>query len=101
LAGYAGDSVVGQAVPVQSALSGQDLWVGTDPTNRVFVLVSTSSSVQAGELVSFSGSVVANPDGFGTNLALPSSDAAQLASEGAHIEVQAVTVQAGATTGRP
>ncbi len=96
-------SLVGQAItardtPVQAVPANEGFWIGTGTGNRVWVQMSTSKesavTVRAGKEVSFRGRVVANDPGFVTGLHVPSTDAAQLRNEGAHIVVEATDVTA-------
>lgn len=62
LAPYAGRTVHGNAVPVQSVVADEGFWVGTSETDRVYVIYRTGGGesppdVDAGQLVNFVGSL--------------------------------------------
>jgi hypothetical protein len=92
LRGFAGSTVTADSVPVESVPADEGFWIGSG-TDRVWVelVVQPGESpytVRAGDLVTFTGRMVAHEDTFGPSLAVTGDDAAQLARQGAHIEVE-------------
>jgi len=93
LTGFVGRTVTAQRATVESVPADEGFWVGSG-TDRIWVQLvaqpgESPFTVRAGELVTFNGQMVAHDDTFGTQLGLAGADAAQLAREGAHIEVVA------------
>ncbi|GAA1878997.1 hypothetical protein GCM10009836_70510 [Pseudonocardia ailaonensis] len=91
LRAYTGRTVTAESVPVESVPADEGFWVGTG-TDRVWVelVVQPGESpytVRPGDLVTFTGRMVAHDATFGPSLDLTGDDAAQLARQGAHIEV--------------
>ncbi|MGI8698557.1 MAG: RNA polymerase sigma factor [Mycobacteriales bacterium] len=99
---YVGRTVTATRVAVPSVAADEGFWVGTSPTNRVWVQLRVRSggesrdSAKAGQIVSFQGVVVANPPGFPERLGVtPAEGAAQLERQGAHISVDSQVLHLG------
>lgn len=88
----AGQAATGKQVVVQSVPANEGFWVGTSETDRVWVqLIGRGESpekVTPGAKASFTGKIVANPPNYPATVGLTAAEgAAQLTSQGAHIEV--------------
>lgn len=94
---FVGQASEGRTVRVQSVPSDESFWVGTSNTNRVFVHLALSPrespfNVQAGEMVTFSGTVKAVPSDVGSRFALTAAEGlGDLRTQGAYIEATKVT----------
>jgi RNA polymerase sigma factor (sigma-70 family) len=98
LAHYAGRRVQGTAARVQLVAADEGFWVGGAAPNRVWVrLTGTRESpfrVRAGQRVSFSGRMVANPPRFAADAGVDAAEgAALLERQGYHIEVAAARLR--------
>lgn len=92
------EPVVATLVPVLAVPADEGFWIGTE-AERVWVqLVDPGESpvdVDPGDLVSFTGELAANADGFVDQLGLPEDQAAALTELGYHIEVPADDITMG------
>ena len=87
-----GQTASGRAVPVQSVPADEGFWIGTGPTDRMWVQLSTSteSAVQIvpGQLLDLSGPVVSHGADFAAKAGVSAQDGAeQLTRQAAHLEV--------------
>ena len=93
LARVSGQSVTGSAVQVLSVPADEGFWVGATDTRRVWVqLVGAAGEspyqVRQGDLVDFTGTVVAHDPGFAATVGVDDAEGAdQLSAQGQHIEV--------------
>ncbi|MCZ2815252.1 hypothetical protein [Modestobacter sp. VKM Ac-2984] len=89
---------VATLVPVLAVPTDEGFWIG-NAQSRIWVqLVEPGESpvnVNPGDLVSFTGEVVPNADGFVESLSLPADQAAALTDLGYHVEVPAGDVTVG------
>ncbi|MCZ2837617.1 hypothetical protein [Modestobacter sp. VKM Ac-2985] len=89
---------VATLVPVLAVPTDEGFWVGNEQSRIWVQLVEPGESpvsVAPGDLVSFTGEVVPNADGFVEGLALPADQAAALTALGYHVEVPAGDVTVG------
>ncbi len=93
---FVGQPAEGRTVRVLSVPADEGFWVGTSPTNRVFVHLSLTPrespfNVQAGEMVTFSGTMKAVPPDAGTRWGLTAAEGLEdLRRQGAYIEATSV-----------
>ena len=92
LAPFVGQPAGGAPAPVQSVPADEGFWVGTSPTNRMWVQLTgvgeSQDTVKAGARVDFTGTVVDNPAGFAQQVGVDAGEGAdQLTAQGAHIAV--------------
>jgi hypothetical protein len=97
LAGLSGKSVSANAVPVQSVVNDSGFWVGTSEADRVFVEAEdtgsgTSLGLQAGDQVSFDGTLEQNKEAETYGLRA-NQGAQQFREQGYHVRVQADDVE--------
>lgn len=99
LTALVGRPVSAQGVPVESVPSDEGFWIGSSPTDRVFVQLTVPPGespyqVQAGQLVTFSGAMAANAPGYAEQIGVTAEEGAdQLTREAAHIEVDKANLQ--------
>jgi hypothetical protein len=90
---YEGQNVEGNSVAVESVVSDEGLWVGESQEERMFVFLDlpgeSGPDVDAGDMVSFSGTVEAVPQGFEDRFGGIEAEegADQLSFQGSYIEV--------------
>lgn len=102
LAPLATSPVAGTAVPVESVVSDEGFWVGTNTTDRLFVVLTPEArgsggespfQVEGGQSIALQGTLVALPDGGPAILGVESSEGAdQLANQGYVIEATQVAL---------
>ncbi|MCZ2822803.1 MULTISPECIES: hypothetical protein [unclassified Modestobacter] len=98
LAELPADPAVATLVPVLAVPTDEGFWIGTEQARIWVQLVEPGESpvnVNPGDLVSFTGEVVPNADGFVEGLSLPADQAAALTDLGYHVEVPAGDVTVG------
>ena len=100
LAHYAGKRVQARGAHVQSVAADEGFWVGSDSPNRVWVQLTgrgeSKIHVRAGQRISFTGRLVANPRGFAAKVGVDAAEgAALLQRQGYHIEVPASQIHLG------
>lgn len=101
LASVSGQQVTATAVTVQSVPADEGFWVGTSESDRAWVQLSgdgeSSFSVQPGQAVSFTATVVPNVPDFATSAGVDEAEgAAQLTAQGQHLQAdRASLIQAG------
>lgn len=91
LTSFVGKPATAQLATVQSVPADEGFWVGTSDTNRVWVQLTgageSPQTVKAGDHITFTGTVVANPAGFPAQVDVDAGEGAdQLTSQGAHLE---------------
>jgi len=91
LTSFVGKPATAQLATVQSVPADEGFWVGTSDTNRVWVQLTgageSPQTVKAGDHITFTGTVVANPAGFLAQVDVDAGEGAdQLTSQGAHLE---------------
>ncbi len=91
---FTGKAAVANAATVQSVPADEGFWVGTSPTNRIWVQLTgggeSPETVTPGAHVSFAGTVTTNPAGFAAQTGVDDTEGAgQLTTQGAHIAVAA------------
>lgn len=93
LAPYAGTEVTGESVEVLEVVEGQGAWIGTDDERRLFARTTDGLSVEAGDRISFDGSLEANPsEGADDAIEIPEDQGAeQLRRQGHHIQIGELT----------
>jgi hypothetical protein len=101
LAGLVGQQVSAQGVTVQSVDANEGFWVGTSPADRVWVQLDgrgeSTYTVKAGDRVSFTGQLAANPTGFDQRIGVDAGEGAeQLRTQAAHITVPVDALQLAA-----
>jgi hypothetical protein len=101
LAGLVGQQVSAQGVTVQSVDANEGFWVGTSPADRVWVQLDgrgeSTYTVKAGDRVSFTGQMAANPPGFDQRIGVDAGEGAeQLRTQAAHITVPVDALQLAA-----
>jgi hypothetical protein len=92
LAALAGQTATGHAVPVQSVPADEGFWIGTGPTDRVWVQFTASGesaiTITPGQLLDLSGPIVPHGADFARKAGVAAADGAeQLTGQGAHLEV--------------
>jgi len=92
-----GQPVTAVSAPVQSVVSYPGFWVGTSPSNRVYVHVINperiAQPVKEGTTLSFAGIVVGHRPGFARSDGVQAGEGrAQLDTQGAHLEVPAASL---------
>ena len=94
---YEGQNVQGSSVAVESVVSDEGLWVGESQEERMFVFLDlpgeSGPDIDAGDTVSFSGTVEAVPQGFEERFGGIEAEegADQLSSQGSYIEVTSLS----------
>ncbi len=89
----AGESVRADAVPVLSVVADEGFWIGRSGNAEVFVELSHTGrespvTVKAGDLISFTGTVVDHGPSFARQVGVSDAEGARrLTSQGAHIKV--------------
>jgi hypothetical protein len=93
LASYAGTDVSGEGVEVLDVVEGQGVWIGTDDQQRIFARTTDAMSVEAGDQISFEGTLEENAaEGSGDAIVLSDDQGAeQLSQQGHHIELSELT----------
>lgn len=88
LAPYAGTDVSGEGVEVLDVVEGQGIWIGTDDQQRIFARTTDEVTVEAGDQISFEGTLEENAaEGSDDAIVLPGDQGAeQLSQQGHHIE---------------
>ncbi|MCZ2815253.1 hypothetical protein [Modestobacter sp. VKM Ac-2984] len=92
------DPAVATLVPVLAVPADEGFWIGNEQARIWVQLVAPGESpvnVNPGDLVSFTGEVVPNADGFVEGLSLPDDMATALNDLGYHVEVPAGDVTVG------
>ncbi|WP_298993147.1 hypothetical protein [uncultured Pseudokineococcus sp.] len=84
--------VTADGVQVQSVVTDQGFWVGPDTNQRVFVLFDVQGesdvTIEAGQVIDFTGTVVPTPDGLADQIGLTQDEgAALLQAQGVHLLV--------------
>ena len=97
---YTGKAVNGRSAPVQSVVADEGFWVGTSAEDRVFVhLIAGGESgpqVDAGDKVSFTGTMQQNPGDVETTFGVTPEEGADLLEEqGSHVEVRTDDLRVG------
>lgn len=92
LTAYVDQTATAAGVQVQSVPADEGFWVGTSETDRVWVQIigdgESPYQVTVGDLVDFTGTVVAHDATFADTVELPEADGAtQLTTQAAHVEV--------------
>lgn len=92
LATRAGQQVTGDGVLVESVPADEGFWVGISVTDRIWVQIEGAGEspyrVRPGDRVSFTGQLVANPEGFASQSGVDAAEGAeQLDRQAAHITV--------------
>jgi hypothetical protein len=92
LAGYENTGVKGASAPVESVVGDETFWVGRSPEQRLFVFLNlqgeSGPDIDAGDDVTFDGTVKALPADFEQRLDISMEEgAAQLEEQGRYIEV--------------
>jgi hypothetical protein len=89
--------VTARSVTVQKVAGPTGFWVGTSPTNRMFVEVAAPPPfpVAAGQKVSFAGHIEANHPGAIEQNALVGTDADELTKQGHHVDVDGNSLRRG------
>ena len=88
-----GQAVTGSAVQVLTVPADEGFWVGTSDADRVWVQLTGASgespyTVQEGDSVDFTGSVVPHDAGFADQVGVDEAEgASQLTGQAAHLEV--------------
>lgn len=94
LASHDGQPAVARLVRVQSVPADEGFWAGASADDRVWVQLTGAAGespyqVQVGDVVDFTGTVTAVPDGFAESIGLDESEgASQLAQQKHYIAVQ-------------
>lgn len=91
LALLAGQTANGHAVPVQSVPADEGFWIGSSPTDRVWVQftsnVESGVTITPGQLLDLNGAVVTHGADYAVKAGVPAQDGAeQLTRQGAHLE---------------
>lgn len=92
------DPAVATLVPVLAVPTDEGFWIGNEQARIWVQLVEPGESpvnVDPGDLVSFTGEIVPNADGFVEGLSLPADMATALTDLGYHVEVPADEVTVG------
>jgi hypothetical protein len=101
LGGYAGQTVQGRGVVVQSVVADEGFWVGADETNRLFVHLSDAAKasqgespfqVKAGQRVDFTGIVTPAPADAGALGVTAAEGADRLRTQGQYLELSSVAL---------
>ena len=92
LAGYEGTGVKGATAPVESVVGDETFWVGRSAEQRLFVFLNlegeSGPDIDAGDDVTFNGTVKALPDDFEQRFDVSMEEGAdQLEEQGRFIEV--------------
>jgi hypothetical protein len=99
LTALVGRPVAAQGVAVESVPSDEGFWIGTSPTDRVFVQLTVPPGespfqVQPGQLVAFTGTLAANAPGYTEQAGVTAEEGADLLNrEAAHIDVDKANLQ--------
>jgi hypothetical protein len=99
LSRYSGQQAEGRGVTVESVPADEGFWVGTGAQERVWVQLTGAAGespfeVEAGDRVSFAGSVTAHPEGFAEEIGVTVEEGADLLqAQGQHIEVPRAELQ--------
>lgn len=99
LSRFSGQQARAEAIPVDSVPADEGFWVGTSTTDRVWVQLTVGNAespmrVEAGDTVSFLGTVRPAPLSFAEDIGLTEEEGAQqLADQGQYIAVDAAAVQ--------
>ncbi len=99
LGDYHDQQAVGRAVRVQSVPADEGFWVGTSPTDRIWVQLTgtrgeSDYKVREGDTVDFTGTVTQAPDGFATDAGVTAAEGAdQLTRQGHYIAVPSSSVR--------
>jgi hypothetical protein len=103
LGSLAGREAEGKGATVESVVADEGFWVGTDSTNRVFLLLTDEAKaaegespfqVEAGQRVDFSGAVEPIPKDLPPFGLQPDEGAEQLRQQGHYIEVTRIALSA-------
>jgi hypothetical protein len=98
LSRFSGQQARADAVPVESVPADEGFWVGTSTTDRVWVQLTVGNAespfrVEAGDRVSFLGTVRPAPPNFADDIGLTGEEGAQqLADLGQYIAVDGAAV---------
>jgi hypothetical protein len=89
-----------RGVPVQSVPADEGFWVGTSPTNRVWVQLrgpaESAYDVEVGDTVSFAGRVVSHGAGFAASVGVsPAEGARELSRQRGHLVVAQSELRGG------
>jgi hypothetical protein len=84
-----GDEAVGRAARVESVPADEGFWVGADATDRLWVQLTGTGGesyykVRAGDLINFTGTVTAVPNGFADRVGVTADEGADLLTEQGH-----------------
>ena len=98
LAALAGLTATGHAVPVQSVPADEGFWIGSGPTDRVWVQFTANGesavTITPGQLLDLHGPVVPHGADFARKAGVAAADGAdQLTRQGAHLEVDPTQVK--------
>lgn len=92
---YADQPVAATSVTVLRRISPSVAWVGTDPANRVLlvlVAVENPFTFADGSKVTFTGTARRSAAGFGKQLGLTGAELADFERQGTYVEVETYTV---------
>jgi len=97
LTGYLGRPVRANHALVLSVPADEGFWIGTDFQHRLWVQLQTATEsgqhIRAGQRVSFTGTMVANPPSFAASTGVSAAEgAARLTEQAAHVQVPAAAV---------
>lgn len=101
LAALAGQAVTGTAVTVESVVADEGFWVGTSPTDRVFVVLTPAArtsqdespfQVEAGQSINLQGTLIPLAGGPETLGVDPDEGADQLVQQGHLVEATSITL---------
>ena len=89
---YAGQKVVGTAVPVESVVDDAGFWVGSNADDRIFVLLTgtgaDSPPVEPGDAIDFEGVVAKHGKGFAEQIGVQrNAGAKRLTALKGHVEI--------------
>ena len=99
---YAGQLVTGQSIEIQSVVSDEQLWIGSDEHNRVLVDIVVNGEspprLRQGEVISFTGTMRAVPTDLRSAFSLrPAEGLKLLQEEGTYIEAPLSGLQVRST----
>ena len=95
LAPFEEQTVRGSGIEVQSVAGDEAFWAGSDPSRRVFVVVSgggeSAPDIEAGDRVDLSGIVRVLPVDFAQRFGVGAEDGSDLQAQGHYIEALSVS----------
>jgi serine/threonine-protein kinase RsbT len=99
LGALVGQRVISDNAPVQSVVSHPGFWVGTSPSQRLYVHIAdpehVSKRVRAGQRLHFEGRLVANAPQFAATDAVTAAEGASLlTAQTVHVEISAAQLNA-------